>query len=126
VISDSDIRQSKLTCVKCGYNLTGTAVGGYCPECGMLIEKSLERFGATRPTHFLPYVSYVIPVLFTVCLCPVGGIASIFYTTKANEAAALGRPERYWAARKRRDTWMAASIVLGVVLYVMFLAGLLG
>ena len=36
------VTQSKLNCVKCGYNLTGVAIGGGCPECGEPIESSLS------------------------------------------------------------------------------------
>lgn len=30
-----------LRCVDCGYDLSGTAVGGQCPECGLPVTKSV-------------------------------------------------------------------------------------
>ena len=29
-------------CKECGYDLTGTAVGGVCPECGLSVNASLQ------------------------------------------------------------------------------------
>jgi hypothetical protein len=47
------VSESKLVCVKCGYNLTGVAVGSGCPECGEPMESSIQaiaRPGITPPT----------------------------------------------------------------------------
>lgn len=35
--------RSAVPCVKCGYDLQGTAVGGNCPECGTKVAVSLRR-----------------------------------------------------------------------------------
>jgi len=32
---------SRITCVECGYDLSGSPVGGNCPECGTPVKNSL-------------------------------------------------------------------------------------
>lgn len=32
---------SVLTCIRCGYNLTGVTIGGSCPECGTPVDESI-------------------------------------------------------------------------------------
>lgn len=37
-----DIQSSSFKCVTCGYDLTGSALGGVCPECGTPVRQSLN------------------------------------------------------------------------------------
>src|SRR5262245_29229040 len=40
---DSLVVEDGMTCLACGYNLTGLSPGGVCPECGESISDSFNR-----------------------------------------------------------------------------------
>ena len=52
------ISESQIACVKCGYNLTGSAIGGVCPECGESVGASLPSSGG-RKTSGLALASMI-------------------------------------------------------------------
>jgi len=37
-----DFKDIKIECCQCGYDLTGTAVGSKCPECGTDVRQSIQ------------------------------------------------------------------------------------
>ncbi len=39
---EAEIAATEFVCVKCGYDLTGAAIGGVCAECGTSVDKSLR------------------------------------------------------------------------------------
>jgi len=43
------IQSSRYTCASCGYDLSGSAIGGSCPECGISVEESI-RLGNQKQT----------------------------------------------------------------------------
>lgn len=63
-------------CSVCGYNLRGSAVGGFCPECGSSIEKSLVVNG-NRPNPGLAIASMVLGILSIVLFCCCGWVLGI-------------------------------------------------
>ena len=36
------VESTSVECTQCGYNLTGTTIGGLCPECGALVAGSWQ------------------------------------------------------------------------------------
>lgn len=38
----SEIDSTSYTCIGCGYDLSGSAIGGDCPECGASVKQSLR------------------------------------------------------------------------------------
>jgi hypothetical protein len=102
-----------VVCPKCGYNLTGATIGGYCPECGTPVEHALR----VRPIGpALPRVGYTVPVLLTILFCVIGGIVAVVYTSKANTAAELGDVAQYKSAKSTRNGWMIASLLVGLII----------
>lgn len=57
-----------LTCVACGYNLTGVTIGGKCPECGADVDASLYAAGSAPPNGFA-ITSLVIGIIALVGAC---------------------------------------------------------
>ncbi|MCH2160838.1 MAG: GYF domain-containing protein [Phycisphaerales bacterium] len=67
----------------------------------------------------LPALGYAGPIAITVCLCLIGGIFSIVYTSKANVAAAKGDQVMYDMYKGRRQGWITASIIIGAIAIVL-------
>ena len=110
------VGESHFTCSNCGYNLSGSVIGGQCPECGTLITASL-RTQARRPS--LPKLGFTTPILATLFCCTIGGIVALVYTSSANSAQTMGE---YNKAKKGRDTWLMISyITLPVVVIIQLI-----
>jgi len=104
---------SRVACVYCGYDLTGTAVGGRCPECGARVSESLRRSpGASNSalaTDSTPIVCLVFGILSLVTSCfPLGIVAIIMYG-RARRAIATGQ------APADQATLATVGLVLGWV-----------
>jgi len=108
------VEDTGIACRTCGANLSGTAIGSRCPECGTPVAESL-RFRQGAGMQLEPQ-GYVGPILVTVLCCLIGGIIAIVYTGKANSAARVGDQREYDRACKIRDGWMLASIIIGLLL----------
>lgn len=55
-------------CTRCGYNLTGIAIGGNCPECGALVDNSVYAAGQS-PTNGFAVTSMVIGIVAATMVC---------------------------------------------------------
>lgn len=90
------VAASLVTCVACGYDLSGTALGGNCPECGANVAHTLRRFqNAPQVTSGFAIASFVCGLLslpFSMCV-PFGflGVVAIVLYFPAMKAVASGR-----------------------------------
>jgi hypothetical protein len=58
---------TSFSCAECGYNLTGSQIGGRCPECGSPVMESIRRITHPRPSRFWRIIDMCIePNLFSV------------------------------------------------------------
>lgn len=78
-VPPGSVGDTSITCATCGYNLTGVAIGGTCPECGSRVDPSLGSAG--KPAAGAAIASMVLGIISTVtspmvCMCigPVIGI----------------------------------------------------
>ena len=39
------VRETGIRCRGCGHDLSGTAIGGDCPECGLAASETLRLYG---------------------------------------------------------------------------------
>lgn len=78
--------------------------------------------GAASMGAHLPKVSYLWPILATIFCCLIGGIISIVYTAKANEAAVAGDPMAYESAKGTAKTWLIVSVVTAFVIFGLQIA----
>ena len=113
------VAASNYNCVSCGYDISGTAVGGTCPECGFHVQESLAAHAFKGTQYGLPSMSYLIPILATLFCCQLTGIAAIVYTAKANTAAVTGNGRDYDSAVNARRGWIIASVaVVGIIVLI--------
>jgi hypothetical protein len=78
--SPAHVKQSHLKCAQCEYDLTGTAIGGRCPECGTSVWDSIHAL-MPKDSVFLPpnacaSVS-LATALLSICIPFVGVIAIV-------------------------------------------------
>lgn len=70
-----------VACITCGYNLTGVAIGGVCPECGSSVDASLVH--GEPPSNGMAITSMVLGIISLVgtCCCPAGlvGIVGLVF-----------------------------------------------
>lgn len=72
------IQYTTVTCVGCGYNLSGATVGGVCPECGAQVDQSLYAAEHIR-ANGKAITSMVLGICSvpSFCCCPVSGILAV-------------------------------------------------
>ena len=75
--SPSRVKPTGFSCTACGYNLSGTTIGGICPECGVLVEHSLRKATATPRTSGHAITSLVLGILSLVLCALIGPIERI-------------------------------------------------
>jgi hypothetical protein len=110
------VAPSQFRYIRCGYDLSGTPVGGVCPECGEAVEKSLTLGRGDAP------VPMAMP-------CMVVGIVSLVACALAGPVAIL----LYFRAQKQFDTGIysassmtmaRAGLVMGIISTILL--GLVG
>ena len=81
--------ESSIHCVSCGYNLTGVAIGGTCPECGTAVERSLAVHEAL-PTDGGAVAAMVLGIL-SIGACGLLGPVAIIIAARAKQDHQAGR-----------------------------------
>lgn len=76
---DRPIQPSEIFCVRCGYDLSGSQLGGACPECGTLVSESLRARSSGQRNVPHSVACLVVGILsLTVCGL-LGPIAIVLY-----------------------------------------------
>jgi hypothetical protein len=84
---------SKPTCWKCGYNLTGLAVDGLCPECGTPVwsqKPANVSYEAAQKAQFWGLISLA---LFFACIGPLAvfpAFSALWYAREADRETRFG------------------------------------
>lgn len=107
---------SQVSCLQCGYNLTGAVIGGKCPECGARIEDSLTPSAQPR-TSATAITSLVLGILGVLLCGLVAPIAIVLGVMGLREA------QRGECAPPSRGLAIA-GLVLGVVGTLVTIGGL--
>lgn len=81
--SQSGPTHVRLNCIQCGYNLTGIALGGRCPECDAPVDESLyPASGATTNGLAITCMVFGIVSLISVptscCCLPIAPVLAVF------------------------------------------------
>ncbi|MCC6906445.1 MAG: DUF4190 domain-containing protein [Phycisphaerales bacterium] len=76
------IQPSGYACIECGYDLSGTAIGGQCPECGRAIVDSLRARQSEMPASSMPVTSLILGILGVVA-CSLCAPAAWYLGAKA-------------------------------------------
>ncbi len=78
-----DLQPTNITCLQCGYDLTGSAVGGYCPECGTPVANTLRPMGSRQNAP--NSVACMILGILSLTVCGLlGPIAIMLYYNARN------------------------------------------
>lgn len=103
------IAASSFRCVSCGYDLTGTAVGGECPECGMNVADSLRAGTEKLQTSGKAKTCMIMGILSLVIFGPVFGPIAIIYYFAAKKQLKTG------AYSDASRTMAKAGLVMGII-----------
>lgn len=98
---------TSLRCVGCGYDLSGSAVGGFCPECGRPVQDSLPRYGALQSAPHA--VSSMVWGILSLVICPLLGIVAIALYYEARRAY---QPTLHNAGSM---TMARAGLIMGII-----------
>jgi hypothetical protein len=112
-LSSPPVIASAVRCVSCGYDLSGTAIGGTCSECGAEVARSLRPAGAAVRTSGFAIASFVcgiLAVMLAAC-APMGlvGIVAIglyFPAMKEVNSGSVGGSSKGFAI---------AGLVMGII-----------
>lgn len=69
------VSTTHVDCPNCGYNLTGVAIGGNCPECGLMIGRGTVN-NPNLPTNGNAVAAMVLGIC-SIVLCPMYGVLSL-------------------------------------------------
>lgn len=71
--------------MQCGYDLSGSAVGGSCPECGTPVEHSIRRAASTAQGTGSATTCMVLGILSLVVCAILGPFAIMTYNKYLEE-----------------------------------------
>ena len=120
--SNQDPAATQVTCLQCGYNLTGTVVGGRCPECGTPVVPAFQAGSA--PTSGKAIASMVLGICsIPTCLCYgvpalICGALAISFWSQAQAQITTG--QRGGASEGMAKAGLICGIV-GVVLGLCYI-----
>lgn len=113
------IEASSYRCIGCGFDLTGSAIGGSCPECGRPVKESLRvstgRHNGTNSSYAT--VSLVLGIVGLVTSCVILSPFAIWLYYKAREDVARG------VASPDSMGMATAGLVLGWIGTVLMIGG---
>lgn len=96
-------------CSSCGYDLSGTAIGGSCPECGADVATSLRQSGGGNARTSGYAVGALVCGILSFVVCGlIGVVAIVLYFPAMNEVKAgkAGGPSKGFAI---------AGLVTGII-----------
>jgi len=111
-IAPPQVAASKYRCATCAYDLTGTTIGGVCPECGTSIEQSLRPIVSGGRTSQLALWSMILGIA-SIAICAVFGPIAIILAVLARKD--LEDPTCSVSSRG----FAMAGLVLGIISTVL-------
>ena len=112
------VKPTGFSCAACGYNLSGTTIGGICPECGVLVEHSLRKATSAPRTSGHATTSLVLGILSLVVCALIGPVAIAFAAAALHQVGGGG----YTPGSRGMAI---AGLVLGILSSIL-LAGFFG
>ena len=61
-------KATTIRCARCGYDLSGSALGGACPECGLPVQASLAQRGGGGTGTSAGVAALVLGIIGTVLI----------------------------------------------------------
>ncbi len=108
-ITDAGVR-----CIRCGYNLSGAALGGYCPECGMAVAPSLNQGGGGSASG--KAIAALVLGICSIVGCMLYAIPGLVCGVLALNYSAKVRDEEYGSPQNASSQGMAkAGRICGII-----------
>lgn len=120
------IDAASFKCSQCGYDLSGSAIGGVCPECGASVQGSI-RASARHYNHAGLSSSAVLSLvlgLISVTTCGFVGPFAVwlYYRVQKEVEDGLASPGSLGMAKAGMITgWIGIIIWLGFILFYAFI-----
>jgi ribosomal protein S27AE len=83
--NDQPPQPTRVVCVRCGYDLSASMVGGFCPECGTAIEQSIRRQTASAGSSGTAITCMVLGIVSLAACGLLGPVAIALYYKARNE-----------------------------------------
>lgn len=96
-----------MRCVRCGYDLTGSTVGGVCSECGLPVEQSLKARDGTQSCGTATACMIIGILSLTVCGV-LGPVAIALYYSAMGQIKQGGYSSASHSMAK-------AGLILGII-----------
>ena len=106
---------SAYTCNGCGYDLSGSAIGGVCPECGMPVQESLRTSTVSSGSPSGTAITCMVLGISSLAACGLIGPFAIwlYYKTRNDVQAGLADPSSMGMAKAGLITgWIATGLTL--------------
>jgi hypothetical protein len=107
----SRITPTIIRCIACGYDLTGTPIGGVCPECGAPVEKSVVM--QSRGLSSGKGTACMVLGILSLAACPGFGPIAIIMYFAAKSQMAIGGYEQ------SSHTMAKAGFIMGIISTVL-------
>lgn len=111
------VESAPFRCVSCGYDLSGTVIGGQCPECGARVVQSLRALEAGEKTSQLALWSMIVGIL-GIAVCGIAGPPAIIMGYMARNAMRAGGYSR------NSQGFATTGIILGIISTALTVLGL--
>ena len=117
------VSETNYRCAGCGYDISGSALGGACPECGRAVSDSL-RMATRSDTCGMVVTVMVLGIVSLVACMPLGVVAIALYPKAKREILEGGYGHSSLTMAK-------AGLITGIValaitgLYVLFIGGVM-
>lgn len=115
---EPSIQSTTIRCRGCGYDLSGTSVGGKCPECGMSVAETLRPVvHPGEQTHRGAVWCVVLGAISPVVCAPLGLVAVIIYLS-------IRRELQSGAYSSSSKTMATVGLCLGLLSTMLLLLGI--
>lgn len=123
------VARASYQCAGCGYDLSGSAIGGVCPECGASVSESIRFANAKRNGASGSGSAVLCLILGIVGVTACGLVAPIaiwlYYTTKAEIARGETEPSAIGMATAGMVLgWIGTGLILLGCTFWMLAVGL--
>ena len=107
------IDSTEFRCVGCGYDLSGSTIGGSCPECGKPIGESLRARQEGAKSCGLATACMVVGIL-SLTVCALAGPVAIWLYANSKKEMAVGGYSR------GSHTMAKAGLIMGIISTVLY------
>lgn len=103
------MQPTDVRCISCGYDLSGTPIGGNCPECGTPVAQTLASHIGPKAPHPSAAIVLTLGIVGLVCC---GGVLSPVAWFMGHSGLEEAKTTRYSPGSV---AMLKAGMILGIV-----------